>query len=155
MSKSQHSSKTYCASARHVLGDQVGNCRLSRADMEGFYTLFYLHIRCRPTRVLAQVLAPRFDKETLDEPTRRSGVAKETPAGGPIAPTHSSYIPHRTLKFLGPIEINPIFNLDAHWTLLQVGRKNHNRLRPKRRRRQIQLVTADQYVAQTGSNTDD
>src|SRR5262249_11862552 len=82
MSESQDSSKTYSSSTGHVLGDQGGNCRLSQAGMEGFYTLFYLHVRCRPTRVLAQVLGPRFDKETLDEPTRRSGVAKETPAGG-------------------------------------------------------------------------
>src|SRR5262249_31524132 len=41
MSQSQDTSKTYCSSAGHVLGDQVGNCRLSRAAMEGFYTLFH------------------------------------------------------------------------------------------------------------------
>src|SRR5262245_41142282 len=102
--------------------------------MEVDYTPYYLPVRCRTTSVLAQVFGPGFDKETLDEPTRRSGVAKETPAGGPIAPTHSSYIPHRTLKFPGPIEINPIFNLDEYWSLLRVWLKNHNRLGPKCRR---------------------
>jgi hypothetical protein len=102
--------------------------------MEAQYTLYYLPVRCRSTGVLAQVFGPCFDKETFDKPTRLGGVAKETPARGPIAPTHSSYIPHRTSKFPGPIRINPIFNLNEYWPLLRVWLKNHDRLGPKRRR---------------------
>jgi hypothetical protein len=41
-----------------VLGDQMGNCGLPIADMESQYTLFYISVRLRPTRVLAQVFGP-------------------------------------------------------------------------------------------------
>jgi hypothetical protein len=50
--------KAYHSSLGYVLGDQVGNCGLSRADVEGHYTLYDLLVRCRPTRVLAQVFGP-------------------------------------------------------------------------------------------------
>src|SRR5262245_24455772 len=138
----RRASKPYCSSAGYVLRDQVGNCGRSRTGMEGHYTLYYLPVGCRPTRVLAQVFGPCLDKETLDERTWRSGVTKETPVWGPVAPTHSAYIPHRTLKFPGPSEVNPVFKLDEDWPRLRVWLKNHNRFGPKRRRRQIQLVTA-------------
>src|SRR5262245_48103325 len=54
----RRSSKPYCSSAGYVLGDQVGNCGRSRADMEGHYTLYHLPVRRRPTCVLAQVFGP-------------------------------------------------------------------------------------------------
>src|SRR5262249_48446071 len=74
MSQSQDTSKTYCSSAGHVLGDQVGNCRLSRADMESFYTLFHKTIGRLPAVSTSATSIGDVVSETISQASPTSSI---------------------------------------------------------------------------------
>jgi hypothetical protein len=101
------------------------------------------------------VLGPRFDKKTLNEPTRFCGIPKQTPLKGAVTPAQPFHIPHGTAKFLSTIGINPIFDLNEDGTFVRLWLNYDNRLGPVRGRSQIQIAAIDKPIPQARAEAKD
>src|SRR5712672_3410853 len=94
-------------------------------------------IRIRYALVLAKVLKPGRDHESLQEAPFLGRVFENVPGVRAVSPSLLTQTPDRRQESITSLGINAVFDGDQYWPPISVRLDRKNRSRPMHRRREI------------------
>src|SRR5258706_15232758 len=143
------------SSLRQLFGDQMSYPGRLRAEIKRLGTLFYFAILGSNSFVLPQMVGPRFSHKGLDVSLRVRRVAKQVPTDRAVTLPYLPHLFHHLQEFISGFWIDSIFNQRDGRTLRRLRIDKYDWFGPMQRRRERQIVVANETKAPRRNRADE